>query len=476
MQEDALRFNHVFTAENPKKLDDVYDVDKRTLGEGSYGQVMKARHKDTQVVRAVKAIDVAKISDPARFQAEVEIQQSLDHPHIVKLYETFKDKKRYYLVMELCTGGELFDRIVEESEAKGEGAAFDEVAASKILQQIMGAINYLHAKNYCHRDIKPENFLMQNKDREAPIKVIDFGLAKNFTPGKDELRTKAGTPYYVAPEVLGDHKKKGYSEKCDIWSCGVLAYIILCGYPPFYGDTDSQILRMVKRGKYEYPSPDWDGISTQAKDFIDKMLTMDSSKRPTAEQMVEHSWLKTAKPRQASLPKDLGNRLSKFRTGGKLKKVVLTLIAQQMSEEEIKSLIATFEDIDKDRSGTLSPKEIQAAMQKHKLSMPADLAQAMEQMDTDGSGTIDYTEFIAATLTHQQYCKKEVLWAAFRKFDVDESGSITLDEIKKVLQDENVERLNALFQEGDTNQDGKITFEEFCNMMSDQAAKEIKAH
>merc|ERR1719284_1866395 len=143
------------------------------------------------------------------------------------------------------------------------------------MTQIMGAINYMHDNGYVHRDIKPENFLMQNKTKEAEIKVIDFGLAKDNSDGK-EMTTKAGTPYYVAPQVLAGK----YDEKCDIWSCGVIAYILLCGYPPFFGDTDPEILKRVKVGKFDFPSPDWDDISKDGKDFITQMLTRDAAKRP----------------------------------------------------------------------------------------------------------------------------------------------------------------------------------------------------
>merc|ERR1719291_1124996 len=143
------------------------------------------------------------------------------------------------------------------------------------MRQIMRAIHYLHKNNFVHRDIKPENFLLQHDGGDAEIKVIDFGLAKTYEVGSDDrMRTKAGTPYYVAPQVLAG----SYDEKCDIWSCGVIAYILLCGYPPFYGDQDKDILKMVKKGEFEFPSPDWDDRSPESKDLITKMLTMDPAK------------------------------------------------------------------------------------------------------------------------------------------------------------------------------------------------------
>jgi len=463
---NAVVFNHVFTVHNTGKLDDSYHMDKKALGEGSYGTVARGTDKSTGVIRAVKAIQVNKVPDPQRFADEVSIQQSLDHPHIVKLYEVFKDARCYYLVMELCTGGELFDRIVEESERNGEGHAFDEVSAAQIMSSILGAMRYLHEKKICHRDIKPENFLMQSEARDAAVKVIDFGLAKHYTPGTSELHTKAGTPYYVAPEVILSDSRNGYNEKCDLWSLGVLTYIILCGYPPFYGDTDSEILRMVKKSKYDYPSPDWDGMSPESRDFIDQMLTKNKDARPSAEQMLEHKWLKLRRTETtAELPKNLGDRLTTFRSGAKLKKVALSLIAQQMNESEIQELKKTFQSFDKNNDGTLTAKEIQTAMEVHKLSLPKDVADVMASMDTDGSGSIDYTEFIAATLTQKQYTQKDVLWSAFRVFDIDGSGAITADELTQVLKDVSAENIQSMISEVDLNKDNKINFEEFCAMM-----------
>jgi len=483
--EDPLVFTHVFTKDNPGCIDSYYRMERDALGEGSYGRVTKGMHKSTRQLRAIKAIDVKKIPDMRRFHNEVAIQKMLDHPNIVKLYEVFKDAQRYYLVMELCTGGELFDRIVEEAD-KHEGQALTEASSAKIMLQIMGAIHYMHQKNFAHRDVKPENFLLQNRDREAPIKVIDFGLAKQFEPGRSDMKTKAGTPYYVAPEILLTSPSKGpkapghwqqgepegakpagdgYNEKCDVWSCGVLAYIILCGYPPFYGDRDSDILKMVKKGEFDFPNPDWDHMSGESKDFITQMLTFNPQARPTAGDMVEHPWLKTFDSRQdVRLPADFGANLKKFSNASKLKKVALTLMAQQMKEEDIEELKQTFAALDLNNNGTLSQAEIREGMKKHGQDITG-LAETLEALDTDGSGEVDYTEFVAATLSARQYLKKEVLWAAFRVFDVNGSGEIDRDELKEVLQDDNVKQIDAMIKEVDLNGDGKISFEEFCTMM-----------
>merc|ERR1719379_500410 len=265
----VLQFKHVFTSDRPGSIADYYNVDKNVIGEGSFGKVSKGSDKTTGVTRAIKAIAFQakgkKLQEEMkRLEDEVAVQQALDHPNIVKLYEVFKDARCIYLVMEMCTGGELFDRIINEVEAAadaGREGAFDENKAATYMTQIMGAMSYLHGLYFAHRDINPENFLMQNEKPEAPIKVIDFGLAKRCAPGA-KMTTRAGTPFYVAPEILSGP----YDHRCDIWSCGVILYILLCGYPPFHGNGDSEIMSKVKKGKYEFASPEWDDVSKGAKD------------------------------------------------------------------------------------------------------------------------------------------------------------------------------------------------------------------
>lgn len=439
-------------------------MEKKPLGEGSYGQVTKGIHKDTGAVRAIKAINRHKISDHGRFQVEVDIQSSLDHPNIVKLYEVFQDAKRFYLVMELCTGGELFERIVAESEKHDGARAFDERGAATYMQQILGAMSYLHKNNFVHRDIKPENFLMQNQEANADIKVIDFGLAKHYKPGSGAtMKTRAGTPYYVSPQVLAG----AYDEKCDVWSCGVICYILLCGYPPFYGEKDKEILAMVKKGEVKFDPADWSEVSSDAIDFIKLMLTFNPDKRPSAQELLTHKWLTTS----ASAPvgrvgKDLGHKLKHFQSNSRMKKVALTLIAQQLKDDELKELRDTFIKLDKDRDGTLSLEEIQNGMKMAKADLPEDIVEIVRNLDTDGSGNIDYTEFMAATLTKKQYLRREVMWAAFRVFDTNGDGVITKDELAKILKEEdNMAHIEKMVADVDLDSNGEISFDEFCIMM-----------
>lgn len=475
---ETVAFKHVFTAQSPGNIDDFYSFEKdkhdkrRALGEGSYGHVYKAKRNDTKQIRAIKAIDLKKLSDPTRFEQEITIQQSLDHPNIVKLYEVFKDARKMYLVMELCTGGELFDRIVEEAEKNGEGTAFDERRAATYMQQILGAMRYLHMNSFVHRDIKPENFLLASKSADAQIKVIDFGLAKKYKPGDNRMKTKAGTPYYVSPQVL----QGSYNEKCDIWSCGVIAYILLCGYPPFYGDTDEDILRRVKRGKFDFPSPDWDDISKDAKLIIKKMLDLDDERRPSAEALLEDKWLSmhAIKP-TGTVPKNLGANLKSFTKVPKMKKIALSLVAQQLAEKDIEAIKETFKLLDKNNDGTLSMEEIVRALEEQGME-DGGLRETLRDLDTDGSGSVDYTEFIAATIERSQYFRKDVLWSAFRTFDKDGDGTITKEELKKMLEDETLKgaQLDAfvdkVIKEVDLDGDGVISYEEFTAMMDKPAS------
>mmetsp|Transcript_37036 Transcript_37036/g.78555 ORF Transcript_37036/g.78555 Transcript_37036/m.78555 type:complete len:342 (-) Transcript_37036:60-1085(-) len=332
MAEDKFSFKHVFTSANPGLLDDFYTVDKKLLGEGSYGKVQMGRHKATGAQRAIKSIDIAKIRDKDRFKQETDIQMNLDHPNIVKLYETFIDARRVYLVMELCTGGELFDRIVEEAD-KHEGSAFGEKDVARYMQQILGAMRYLHSKSYAHRDIKPENFLLQNRTREAEIKVIDFG-SSCFVD--DQLTSYLQSRSYRAPEVM---LGLPYDQKIDLWSLGCIVAELWTGYVLFQNDSVQSLLarivgiigpfpeHMMAMGRYvpqyftqdgqlykelePYPGPH----NTQKRrlhlllpkqsslrqrmrieddcfiDFLTQLLQVDPAKRPTATEALAHPWL-----------------------------------------------------------------------------------------------------------------------------------------------------------------------------------------
>nr|3DXN_A Chain A, Calmodulin-like domain protein kinase isoform 3 [Toxoplasma gondii] len=262
-------------------LSDRYQRVKK-LGSGAYGEVLLCKDKLTGAERAIKIIKKSSVTTTSNSGAlldEVAVLKQLDHPNIMKLYEFFEDKRNYYLVMEVYRGGELFDEIILRQK-------FSEVDAAVIMKQVLSGTTYLHKHNIVHRDLKPENLLLESKSRDALIKIVDFGLSAHFEVG-GKMKERLGTAYYIAPEVL----RKKYDEKCDVWSCGVILYILLCGYPPFGGQTDQEILKRVEKGKFSFDPPDWTQVSDEAKQLVKLMLTYEPSKRISAEEALNHPWI-----------------------------------------------------------------------------------------------------------------------------------------------------------------------------------------
>jgi len=448
-----------------RKIIEVYKFGKKSekLGEGSYGSVSKAEHKETGKIRAVKTISKAQTTDPNKLSAEIAVMKMMDHPNICKLFETFEDARNVYLVMELCEGGELFDRIIELNRMTERQAAI-------VMQNMFRALFYMHSVSVCHRDLKPENFLFTDKKpvEEATLKLIDFGLARGFK--KNEiLRTKAGTPFYVAPEVLTGK----YGESSDLWSLGVIMFVLLCGYPPFHGQTDDEVLRQVKVGKLIFEAKDWQGISDDAKELVRGLLTRTPTERLTADQALNHIWTKEHAPKGSNSALQTGtvDNLRSFRSQNKLKKAALQVIAGQLKEDQIKALREAFMNLDENGDGLLSLAELKVGLDKAGLTdIAPELKEIMSGIDADGSGVIDYTEFLAASLDKHCYVEEDVCWQAFRVFDKDGSGKISKEELSHVIADDGVKALfakdmEALMKEVDMDGDGEIDFQEFMQMM-----------
>mmetsp|Transcript_7809 Transcript_7809/g.21329 ORF Transcript_7809/g.21329 Transcript_7809/m.21329 type:complete len:499 (-) Transcript_7809:50-1546(-) len=455
-----------FIMDNSGKILESYDLDKRKLGEGSYGSVSKGKCKRTHAIRAVKSISKSQMKNIDRFKQEIAVMKLLDHPNIIKLYETFEDHRSIYLVMELCSGGELFDRIIESGH-------FTEVQAAILMQQIVRAIYYMHENHVCHRDLKPENFLFLTKEpiEKTLLKIIDFGLSCRFEENQ-VLNTKAGTPYYVAPQVLAGK----YDQLSDCWSIGVIMYVMLCGYPPFFGETDAEVLSKVRLGNFSFNATDWKNISDDAKNLIRNLLKMNPRDRYTAEQALNHEWIKNKAPKaqNVSLQSNFVDNLRSFRSQNKLKKAALHIIAGQLNDKQINALRETFMALDENGDGLLTSVEMKEGLAKAGLKdIPSDLQQILEDVDSDGSGVIDYTEFLAATLDRRLYVQEDVCWRAFRVFDKNGDGKISQEELKAVLDDDGVqdvagaEALAKMMQNIDTNGDGCIDFAEFLAMMKD---------
>jgi len=448
------------------RIQDIYSMERRKIGEGTYGAVVRGTHKATSKVRAIKVIAKTQmVKNIEQFKKEIAIMKMMDHPNIIKLFETFEDSKSIYLAMELCAGGELFDKIISAGH-------FTEEDAALVMQQILRAVFYMHEHHICHRDLKPENFLFSTKDaiNKNVLKLIDFGLSCYCSPG-ETMTTKAGTPYYVAPQVLTGE----YDMLCDVWSCGVIMYILLCGYPPFYGQGDAEVLAKVRLGHVSFDSRDWRLTSQDAKDLIQSMLTVNPKERFSAEEALNHAWTKRKAPPSSaklSLQKNLLDNLRAFRSQNKLMKAALHIIAGQLSEHQIKNLRETFLRLDGNNDGLLTLKEMAEGLKQAGVKeLPEDFEDIIQGVDADGSGVIDYTEFLAASLERKLYLQEDVCWCAFKVFDLNRDGKISLDEMTKVLNADKAEdelateTTRSILSEVDRNGDGSIDFQEFMSMM-----------
>ena len=439
---------------------DNYDVIKQ-LGKGGYGKVYRVMNKKTKEIRACKHLSKLSIKNLEKFQREIEILRKADHPNIIKLYEIFESKRSYYLIMEECKGGEVFDRIIEHIQKKD---MYSEKDASIILRQMMSAVEYCHNNGIAHRDLKPENLLYLNDGPEDnnPIKVIDFGLSQVISPQR-KLKTKVGTAYYVSPEILNG----AYSEKCDIWSAGVILYILLSGDPPFNGPSDLAIYKKIAEMKFDFPENKWSRISDEAKDLIKHMIAPEN-KRYSAREVMEHPWMKVTSENKTYLNFD-PSFLVDYARSNPFKKMTLLFIASRLDESEIDSLKKTFEAFNLQKDGQISYEELKKGLKELNCQKITDeeLCELFKSIDVDKNGKIDYTEFLAATLQKKMYLKEERLYEAFCNFDLDGCGKITKEELMNVLKsDPNQEsEIENIIKSIDKNGEGSINYKEFLEMM-----------
>lgn len=432
------------------------------LGAGAFGSVRIAVQKSTGLDRAIKTIKKDKIAkDPQSklsFFHEIEILKELDHPNVLRIYEYYEDKNFFHLVTELLTGGELFEYLTSQE-------FLSELTAANFMQQVLTAINYCHHRGIVHRDLKPENLLLEKKSGDSLLKIIDFGAAGIYD-GSKPLKARFGTCYYIAPEVL----KREYNEKCDIWSCGVILYLLLSGRPPFFGKSDEEILSRVEKGTFSFNLPEWEHISAEAKDLIKQMLQFNPELRLSAEQALQHVWFDNNTVRNKPLPSIVQN-LAKFRASQKLQHAVLTFISSQLtSKKEISQLAENFKLIDKNGDGKLSKEELieeflKTMSQEEAL---AELNRILEVADLDQNGFIDYSEFLMATVKKETVSNKKNLETAFRLFDLDGNGTISAKELKNILGEDCSDIVwEEVISKVDQNGDGSIDLKEFKDMMMD---------
>lgn len=424
---------------------------------------------------AMKSIHLSRVTDDTFVQElknEIAILKKLDHPHIVRPLETYNYKDQIFIVMEHCSGGDLYSRD-----------PYTEEEAARIISSILSAVSYLHANNVAHRDLKYENILFVNQSPKAEIKLIDFGLSKIYGMGGGTLTEGVGTIYTMAPEVL----KGSYSKQADVWSVGVIAYMLLSSQMPFYGRKRQHIVEQILGGKYDFRGRRWRKIGTPAKDFVRDLLVVDPDERLDAERASSCVWLNKRFAATVRGPKECEilqakNSITRYAGYTKLKKMALMVVAHRSTCEEIGILRKVFQKYaSRDKGGCISHQEFHEAWQESGL--PAEDTKAIfDAVDLDGSGRIRYTEFLAATIEAQGAISEERLAEAFDRFDTDDSGYISVDNLTDVLGEDfpRQEIIDILGDavDPDRNGDGNtmISYSSFLRLWEKNHEKKVRAN
>ena len=469
---------NVFISRGALNPDDIY-IKEKILGKGSYGVVYLVKHKQLHRYFAMKIIPKKRKSkvDEETLMNEINILKKLDHPNILKITDFYSLKNEYNIITEYCQEGELFNEIRAY-------APFSEPLAGYYMKQILTAVCYCHGMNVIHRDLKPENILIVRRAKNGchPIKIIDFGTAKVFSKGKNE-NLLIGSSYYIAPEVLS----RNYTEKCDLWSCGVIMYILLTGRPPFGGNNDEEIIARIKRGKYDLSKYPWGIISQEAKDLIKCLIEPNPTKRLSAEQALKHPWfeLKNMKAIDRQLnniettnANKLVNNLKRYKSDNILRCAVIAYLVHNNTQlSQAHDAIKLFNKIDTNGDGKIVKEELYNGLQSFlKLegdSLKKEVDEIFNNIDTDHNGYIEYEEFIRAAIDKEYFLNNNFLKFAFNYFDQDRSGNITLEEVTKLFYQNDSNKKNSIAQEQlkqsfksiDINGDGSLSFDEFCQMM-----------
>ncbi|KAG2327316.1 hypothetical protein Bca4012_036318 [Brassica carinata] len=448
-----------------KDFHEKYSIGK-LLGHGQFGYTYVAIDKANGDRVAVKRLDKSKMVLPIAVEdvkREVEILKALSgHENVVQFYNAFDDDDYVYIVMELCEGGELLDRILSKKDSR-----YSEKDAAVVVRQMLKVAGECHLHGLVHRDMKPENFLFKSARLDSPLKATDFGLSDFIKPGK-RFHDIVGSAYYVAPEVL----KRRSGPESDVWSIGVITYILLCGRRPFWDRTEDGIFKEVLRNKPDFRRKPWSTISDSAKDFVKKLLVKDPRARLTAAQALSHAWVREG-GNATDIPVDISvlNNLRQFVRYSRLKQFALRALASTLDEAEISDLRDQFDAIDVDKNGVISLEEMRQALAKDlpwKLK-DSRVAEILQAIDSNTDGLVDFTEFVAAALhVHQLEEHDSEKWqlrsrAAFEKFDIDKDGYITPEELR--MHTGLRGSIDPLLDEADIDRDGKISLHEFRRLL-----------
>eukprot|EP00359_Climacostomum_virens_P006338 CAMPEP_0204917440 /NCGR_PEP_ID=MMETSP1397-20131031/15017_1 /ASSEMBLY_ACC=CAM_ASM_000891 /TAXON_ID=49980 /ORGANISM="Climacostomum Climacostomum virens, Strain Stock W-24" /LENGTH=428 /DNA_ID=CAMNT_0052090271 /DNA_START=488 /DNA_END=1774 /DNA_ORIENTATION=+ len=383
---------------------------------------------------------------------------SVDHPNIVKFYEVYEDELFMHLVMELCRGGDLLEHLCNSN-------VYTEATAAKVLSKLLAGVNHLHHQHFAHRDLKPENFLFTTNKPDAEIKLVDFGLAVKFEPGVP-MKSLVGTPYFVAPEVL----RGRYSNSCDVWSLGIVFYMMLTGEPPFTGRNVTEVYQKASMGVIDFSKPEFENISPEAKDLLSKMLNVSPRTRISLDDALGHKFfLMNADTNTQRLTLSAMSNLKRWHAPQLLQREALKVILKMMTPESIEELKNAFVAMDRKGTGFITVEELKQALAESGLKLASDeIGRVISSFDYSENGRINYSEFLLATLDKKQVLDEAALHTAFKFFDIDNSGHISIEDITNALIRTGVtvpkEELTGIVNKW--GRGATITYEQFKKMMS----------
>lgn len=434
----------------------------KVLGSGRYGTVREAAKKGMSPALlsnyAVKSLSKADIAqDLMYYRRELEILMHVDHPNIVNFFEVYEDEAYIHIVMELCSGGDLFDHL-------NLVGSFSEQAAVEITKQLISAINHLHTMKVCHRDLKPENFMYLDTSKRGGIKLVDFGLAKRWK-GTQLMKSKVGSPYFVAPEVMTGN----YDFRCDVWSLGVVLYLLLCGQPPFLGNNATEVYNKSKEGVVVFDSKVWLRVSDHAKDLICKMLVVNPHDRITLSQAAGHPFFRTFSQPIQSWDERILTNIQNWQAPEMFQKEVLKIMMKFSTPTCIEQLNTSFAMLDSSGTGFVSVEEVVTAF--NELGKPLAATQVAELKEKFQGNRINYSEFLIAAADKKRVLDDAALHVAFKFFDFvtpkqNDKGYLTMSSISVAFQ-----RIGISIDPADIcetmlwGENSRITFEDFKAMM-----------
>ncbi|KAD6795892.1 hypothetical protein R6Q59_020198 [Mikania micrantha] len=438
------------------------------VGRGHFGYTCKAKFKKGKFKGqevAVKVIPKSKMTTAIAIEdvrREVKILRALTgHDNLVKFYDAYEDNENVYVVMELCEGGELLDRIL------ARGGKYSEDDAKAVLTQILSVIAFCHLQGVVHRDLKPENFLFMSKDEKSPLKAIDFGLS-DFVRPDERLNDIVGSAYYVAPEVL----HRSYSTEADVWSIGVIAYILLCGSRPFWARSESGIFRAVLKANPNFDEVPWPALSSEAKDFVKRLLNKDPRKRLTAAQALSHQWIRN-NANEVKVPLDISTLrlLKSYTRSSVLRKAALRALSKTLTVDELLYFREQFSLLEPSKNGSISMEDIKGALMKHatdamKESRVHDFLASVSNLQYQ---RMDFEEFCAAAINIYQLEGHDG-WeqharCAYELFEKNGNRAIMIEELASELDLSPSVPVYAVLHDWIRHTDGKLSFLGFVKLL-----------